>query len=139
MKNMMSKSLWLTKSIVKESWGLLVDIMSHLGRFIAMMLVFGIIFYGLKPFATLLFFFAIGSVPDTMGSVLLDTMGPVLALLALPLSVSYLVIPFWGAWMVNRLMSKKHKARISTKVIFWLILVISVVGSLLKMLLSMSN
>jgi len=139
MKNMMSKSLALTKSIVKESWELLVDIMSHLGRFIAMMLVFSIIFYGLKPFVTLLFFFAIGSVPDTMGPVLLDTMGPVLVLLALPISISYLVIPFWGAWMINKLMSKERKTRTRAKVILWLILSISVVGSLFNMILSASS
>ena len=139
MKDMMSKLLTHTKCIIKAGWGLFVNIMSYWFRFVVMMSVLGIILHGLKPFATLMFLFAIGSVPDATGPVLLDTMGPVLASLALPLSITYIVIPFWGAWMVNRLMSKKHTARIRTKIIFWLILVISVVGALFKSILSMSS
>jgi len=139
MKDMMSKLLTHTKCIIKAGWGLFVNVMSYWFRFVVMMSVLGIILHGLKPFATLMFLFAIGSVPDATGPVLLDTMGPVLASLALPLSITYIVIPFWGAWMVNRLMSKKHTARIRTKIIFWLILVISVVGALFKSILSMSS
>ena len=139
MKDMMSKLLTHTKCIIKAGWGLFVNIMSYWFRFVVMMSVLGIILHGLKPFATIMFLFAIGSVPDATGPVLLDTMGPVLASLALPLSITYIVIPFWGAWMVNRLMSKKHTARIRTKIIFWLILVISVVGALFKSILSMSS
>lgn len=139
MKDMMSKLLTHTKCIIKAGWGLFVNVMSYWFRVVVMMSVLGIILHGLKPFATLMFLFAIGSVPDATGPVLLDTMGPVLASLALPLSITYIVIPFWGAWMVNRLMSKKHTARIRTKIIFWLILVISVVGALFKSILSMSS
>jgi len=139
MKDMMSKLLTHTKCIIKAGWGLFVNVMSYWFRFVVMMSVLGIILHGLKPFATLMFLFAIGSVPDATGPVLLDTMGPVLASLALPLSITYIVIPFWGAWMVNRLMSKKHTAGIRTKIIFWLILVISVVGALFKSILSMSS
>ena len=139
MKDMMSKLLTHTKCIIKAGWGLFVNVMSYWFRFVVMMSVLGIILHGLKPFATLMFLFAIGSVPDATGPVLLDTMGPVLASLALPLSITYIVIPFWGAWMVNRLMSKKHTARIRTKIIFWLILVVSVVGALFKSILSMSS
>ena len=139
MKDMMSKLLTHTKCIIKAGWGLFVNIMSYWFRFVVMMSVLGIILHGLKPFATLIFLFVIGSVPDATGPVLLDTMGPVLASLTLLLSITYIVIPFWGAWMVNRLMSKKHTARIRTKIIFWLILVISVVGALFKSILSMSS
>ena len=139
MKDMMSKLLTHTKCIIKAGWGLFVNVMSYWFRVVVMMSVLGIILHGLKPFATLMFLFAIGSVPDATGPVLLDTMAPVLASLALPLSITYIVIPFWGAWMVNRLMSKKHTARIRTKIIFWLILVISVVGALFKSILSMSS
>jgi len=139
MKDMMSKLLTHTKCIIKAGWGLFVNVMSYWFRVVVMMSVLGIMLHGLKPFATIMFLFAIGSVPDATGPVLLDTMGPVLASLALPLSITYIVIPFWGAWMVNRLMSKKHTARIRTKIIFWLILVISVVGALFKSILSMSS
>jgi len=139
MKDMMSKLLTHTKCIIKAGWGLFVNVMSYWFRVVVMMSVLGIMLHGLKPFATIMFLFAIGSVPDATGPVLLDTMGPVLASLALPLSITYIVIPFWGAWMVNRLMSKKHTAGIRTKIIFWLILVISVVGALFKSILSMSS
>ena len=139
MKDMMSKLLTHTKCIIKAGWGLFVNVMSYWFRVVVMMSVLGIMLHGLKPFATIMFLFAIGSVPDATGPVLLDTMGPVLASLALPLSITYIVIPFWGAWMVNRLMSKKHTARIRTKIIFWLILVVSVVGALFKSILSMSS
>jgi len=135
MGNLANKSLALTKAVIKEGWGLLVGIMSHLSRFIVMVLVFTIIFFGLKPFVSALFLLGIG----LMGTGFLDNMAPMLTFLALPISLGYLVLPFWGAWLINRLMSKEHKARTRTKVIFWLILVISVVGALFKAVLSMSS
>ena len=110
-----------------------LSIASHLGRLFIVVLVFSHIFYGLKPFVTFIFLVVIGPELD------LGTMGPVPTLLALPISISYLVISFWGAWMVNKLMSKNHNMPIRTHVIFWLVLVVSVIGSLSKMFISMIN
>ena len=95
-----------------------------------MILVFGIVLIGLEAFVTYCLF-TLGS-----GYLDLDYVLAMMELLSLVIVAAYLVVPIWGAWVANRLISKNRKIRRQTgsitKMIFWLILIGSLIGALIK-------
>jgi len=83
---------------------------------------------GFKAFVTVLFLLIIGTVNLDAGWIPSPPSPKALRIISSTVIIVFFIISCWEVWTVNRLMSQKHSTQISTKIVFWALLLISVVG-----------